>query len=102
MSPNSANPESSAGLSDAAALAALENTKLAETEKKTDAADDMQKRAEAARKAMAMQAFAQAMLKRMTRHNTPFDGRKKATKRAKAKASRKANKKRELYIRYGV
>jgi len=59
------------------------------------------KKADAAKKALAMQEFAKAMLKRMTRHNTPFDGRKRATKKAKSKANRKANKKRKLYVRYG-
>lgn len=36
------------------------------------------------------------------RHNTPFDGRKRNEKVAKMRRARKANKKRMLYIRYGV
>jgi hypothetical protein len=40
----------------------------------------------------ALSLFAKKMLHAMTRHNTPFDGRKRARRVAKLKASRKASK----------
>jgi hypothetical protein len=51
--------------------------------------------------AKAVQQWAFGIRHAMTKHNTPFDGRKRNKKVAKAKNKRKANKKRKLYIRDG-
>ncbi len=46
--------------------------------------------------------WAKGMRNAMTKHNTPFDGRKRKLKAEKMRRARKANKKRKLYVRYGI
>jgi hypothetical protein len=106
MSPNQSNIPSATDTTITDAIAAATPVTVQDAPVDTQANAEAQefKRLEQvtnARKAEALRNFASAMLKRMRRHNTPFDGKKKATKRAKAKSSRKANKKRKLYLRYG-
>lgn len=91
MSPNSSNIPSATDNTIASATLAAETT-TADAPKKAELTEEQ--------KAIVSQ-YARGLLHSMTRHNTPFDGRKRKAKVAKAKNKRKANKKRKLYVRYG-